>query len=197
MPVDVSRLIKAGAALFVAFGGVFTLADRVWVKLGTLNYPTEPPGEQAPWVPLLLGSAGLSFVLAHRFVSRWMLKQPQLASADPARDVAFGAAWFTAAHLGGPLIGTSAPVAYLIALCAIWFVRIIFLRLSGKEFGLVVGFSVALAVGGAVAEGGLTRLGLMEYPEGPLIGVPLWLPGIWLQAALLARTISINWFGGR
>ena len=184
VPVDVSRLIKASAALFVAFGGVFTLADRVWVKLGTLNYPTEPAGEQALWVPLLLGSAGLMFVLAHRFVSRWLLKQPQPASADPARDVAFAAAWFTAAHLGGPLIGTSAPVAYLIGLCAIWFVRVLLLRLSGKEFVLVVGFSVALAVGGAIAEGGMTRLGLMEYPEGSLIGVPLWLPGIWLQAAL-------------
>jgi monoamine oxidase len=197
MPTDVPHLLKASALLFVAFAGVFTLADRVWVKLGILAYPTKSAGEQALWVPLLLGSAGVTFTLVHRILSRWLLKKSTQDTTDRGRDVAIAGAWFTAAHLGGPLIGDGYPEVYLAGLAAVWLIRLVLMWLPIKQFLFAAGYSVMLAVGGVVIEGAMTWLNLMEYSAGSLIGVPLWLPGIWLQAALFARAMSINWFDGR
>jgi hypothetical protein len=194
---DEPGLALASAVLFIVFAGVYSLADRVWVKLGVLVYPTVAPGQQPMWVPLLLGSAGLAFVLTHRVLSRWLLSGTTEPPRSAAVEVAIGAAWFTAAHLGGALFGDSAALAYLGLLALAWFIRVLWARRPLGEFAFIVGYSLALAIGGAAGESVLTMVGLMHYPKGELFGVPVWLPGIWLHAALFSRAISRAWFGGR
>ena len=195
-PVDVARLLKAVVVLFVGFGGVVGLLDRVWVVAGTLQYPTEGPGRQPLWVFPMLGMAGTGVVLIYRFLSRWLLKgESARAGEDHARAVLLGAAWFIAAHVGGPFFGARYPVQYLVLLSAVWLVRVALLRLEIRELLLVVGVSLAMAVAGVVGEGVACLMGMMYYPEGPLFYTPLWLPGIWLQAALWARALSRAWFG--
>lgn len=196
-PVDMARLMKAGALLFIVFGFVFSLADRVWVELGVLEYPTEPPGKQPPWVVLLLGSAGVGFVLTYRFLSRRFLTGSPRTGEDHALAVLLGAAWFVAAHLNGPFYGVDHPGAFLAVLAALWVGRVIRMRLPLRELLLVTGFSLSLAAGGAAGEAVLVKLDLMYYPDGPLWGVPLWLPGLWLHAALWARAMARTWFGAR
>jgi monoamine oxidase len=195
--IDEPGLARASVVLFIVFAGVYSLADRVWVELGVLVYPTVAPGQQPMWVPLLLGSAGLAFVLTHRVLSRWLLAETTEPPRSAALEVAIGAAWFTAAHLGGALFGDAAPALYLGLLALTWFIRVLLARRPFGEFAFIVGYSVALAIGGAAGESVLTMIGLMNYPQGELFGVPLWLPGIWLHAALFSRAISRAWFGGR
>lgn len=194
-PVDMGRLLRASALLFVTFGAVFSLLDRVWVELGALDYPITP-GKQPPMVPLVLGGAGVLIVLIYRFLSRWLVKGAPREGENHAREVLVGAAFFVAAQVGGPLYGVQDPVPYLIVLVGIWLVRVLLLRLQFRELLLVVGFSAVTAAGGVVGEAIACRVGLMSYPDGPLIGVPLWLPGIWLHAALWARALARAFFGG-
>jgi monoamine oxidase len=196
-PVDMARLIKAFVVLFIAFGFVISLADRVWVALGMLVYPTVGPGKQPLWVAPQLGIAGVGVVLTYRFLSRWVLKKSEHAGEDHAVAVLIGAAWFLAAHLGGLFYGTAYPKGYLVALSTAWLLRVIFAKLPFRELLLVVGYSLGVAVGGAGAEAMMSKMGLMHYPDGPLFGVPLWLPGLWLHAALWARAMARAWFGGR
>lgn len=194
-PVDMAFLIKACALLFLGFGGVFGLLDRVWVGLGILEYPTAGPGQQAWWVPLQLGSVGLIAVLLYRLLSRWLVKGSPRAGENHAAAVLFGAGWFVAAHVGGPLIGARYPETYLIVLTLLWLVRVIYARLPFFELLLVIGFSIAMSIAGAGGEALACKAGMMRYPIGPLFGVPLWLPGLWLHAALWARALARAWFG--
>lgn len=136
-------------------------------------------------------------VLTYRFLSRWILKKSEHAGEDKAGSVLMGAAWFLAAHLGGLFYGVAYPRAYLVALTIAWILRVLFAKLPFRELLLVVGYSIGVAIGGAGAEAMLSWMGLMHYPVGPLFGVPLWLPGLWLHAALWARAMARTWFGGR
>ena len=196
-PVDMAHLLKSCVVLFIAFGFVISLADRVWVALGMLIYPSVGPGNQPLWVPAQLGIAGVGVVLTYRFLSRWILKKSEHAGEDKAGSVLMGAAWFLAAHLGGLFYGVAYPRAYLVALTIAWILRVLFAKLPFRELLLVVGYSIGVAIGGAGAEAMLSWMGLMHYPVGPLFGVPLWLPGLWLHAALWARAMARTWFGGR
>lgn len=193
-PVDMGRLLKASALLFVTFGAVFSLLDRVWVELGTLDYPMTP-GQQSPMVPFALGGAGVMIVMIYRLLSRWLVQGAPREGENHAREVLMGAAFFAGAQVGGPLFGVKNPVPYLLVLIGIWLVRVLLLRLHFRELLLVIGFSIVTGIGGVFGEVFACQVGLMYYPDGPLFGVPLWLPGIWLQAALWARALARAFFG--
>lgn len=196
-PIDMAQLLKACVVLFIAFGFVLGLADHVWVALGILDYPTVGPGNHPWWVFPQLGFAGVGVVLVYRFLSRWVLKKSEHPGEDHAAAVIIGAAWFLAAHLGGLFYGVPYPKQFLAVLLGVWVLRVLYARLPFRELLLVIGYSLLVAVAGVGGEVLASRMGLMHYPDGPLYGVPLWLPGLWLQAALWARAMARTWFGGR
>ena len=51
-------------------------------------------------------------------------------------------------------------------------------------------FAGALALGGTLWEMGLTRTGAFKYNFPDVLGVPLWLPGLYAHAAALALAIA-------
>jgi hypothetical protein len=195
-PIDVAWLVKVSAAVFIVFGLVLGLADRVWVELDILSYPGAGSSSQPWWVPLLLGAASLVFVHLHRLLTRrW---PPRLEMGpwrlDPAFVIAFGGAVFLGSHLGAAFVGDDYPTQYLIALVVVWLIRLMTTDRSEGRTVFVVTYSLLVAVLGLVGEVAMVALDLMSYADDQLLGVPIWLPGVWLQAALLARAISIRWF---
>jgi hypothetical protein len=109
--------------------------------------------------------------------------------------VIVGAAFFIGAQVGGPYFGIRYPWTYLWILAGLWVIRVLLLRLHFRELLLVIGYSIATAIAGVGGEAIAVWMGLMYYPIGPVFGTPLWLPGIWLHAALFGRALARAFFG--
>ena len=127
-------------------------------------------------MPLLFAASAIAMVAGAKVVRRLGHGDERGASRALAGDsVAFVTAYaFTA-------FGHVLPVVVLGVLVGFWVARI----LRGTPRWLVV-FSLVAALVGPAVEATLSAAGLVFYRAPDLVGVPMWLPALYLHAGLLA-----------
>jgi hypothetical protein len=165
-------------ALFAAGGVGLALCDQIHVQADVLSYETGGFFGQAWWVPVQFGIASLAIVLgAAPFARR---------RAEPERaDFVTGAAWFVAAYAASGLFDTR-PAALAVAFLVTWALRVA----RAEQRAPLVVYSLLLAAAGTSAEAILSAAGTFAYANPDVLGVPIWLPGLYLHGAPLALALS-------
>jgi hypothetical protein len=148
------------------------------VQSGVLDYETGGFFGQAWWVPLQFGVASLAIVAgAAPFARR--RAEPQAA------DFATGTLWFVGAYAATGIFDAH-PTTLAVALLATWAARVAFARQPAS----LVAYSLLLAAAGTGAEAILSAAGTFDYANPDLLGVPIWLPGLYLHGAPLALAVA-------
>jgi hypothetical protein len=168
-------------ALFVAGGVGLALCDQIHVQAGVLDYETGGFFGQAWWVPLQFGFASLAIVLGAAPFARGR------AEPKPA-DFATGTLWFVGAYAASGVFDAH-PYALAGAFVLIWAIRVA----VAQQPANLVAFSLLLAIAGTGAEAILSAAGTFAYANPDLLGVPIWLPGLYLHGAPLALAIAGRW----
>lgn len=166
------------------FGGVLgALCDQIHVRFGVLSYPRPDLLAQAWWVaPNFAVSAVLMMVGSQPFVER----APQTAGAHPSwRQLTEAALWFLTAYFASGLLFRH-PAWLFAGYVATWLARV-WPRVERKPL-LVHG--ILLAAAGTGYEAVLSALGTFHYHHPDVLGVPVWLPGLYLHGSPLAFQIT-------
>jgi hypothetical protein len=184
--------------LFFFFGLVAVLCDRSWVQLGALSYYTGP-FTQPWWVFFQLGAVGVVAVCFARLVTYYLVRRDTSPPADITARFAISASWFVAAYVACGLFDATRARRLAAALFLVWLVRLLLQRPQKGELLAILIICFGLAIAGPAAEMLMSYYGVMHYarPFYFKFGVPLWLPGLFLHAGVLARDIARTWFGGR
>ena len=182
MAVMLARLI-----LFFVGGVVGAWLDHLHVSFGVLGYPAPVLFDQPVWVVPLFGSAALILVLGHALFRNSGEARPTLP------QVTSSIATFTLAYFA-TAAGNSRPNFILLLLTASWG-----LLAAGPGFRKRALYCVAIAAGGTLFEIFLSRVlgGFAYRVDRPLGGVPIWLPALYLHAALLTRQLDLAFFAPR
>jgi Protein of unknown function (DUF2878) len=170
--------------LAVCLGLLGAALDQFHVQSELLSYPDPAWWDQAAWVPLnfavlLTGLVAVTIPLGRAAAARGL---PAPADGRLVADFA----WFAGAYGLSGLVAPDAPAALAIGYVVAWVARIA-LR---EDRALLYPFGVALAVAGCVVEAIEIELGWFSYAEPDVIGVPLWLAGIYLHGAPLALDVA-------
>jgi hypothetical protein len=166
------------AGLFAGGGIGLALCDQIHVQAGVLSYETGGFFGQAWWVPLQFGVAALAICAA-----AWPFARRREPPA--ARDFAISALWFVAAYAASGVFDRW-PSALAAAFALAWAGRVAVARDRAE----LVFFSVLLAAGGTGTEALLSAAGTFSYAEPDFLGVPVWLPGLYLHGAPLALAVT-------
>jgi len=134
-------------------------------------------------VPLLFAGASLAAVAGAAPVRP--LLHAAVAPAATARQVAGDGIAFVAAYAYTSFAPAERPNVTLALLVAWWLARVV----RGRATWLIV-YSLVMAVAGSLFEAGWSALGFFHYRAPDLLGVPRWLPGIYLHAALVAGPLE-------
>jgi hypothetical protein len=183
-------------ALFLLFGLVATLCDLVWVRVGALTYLHPEPWGQAWWTPLLFGVMGVVAVNASAILTRLLSKEIPTTTEAPVLDAFVAAALFVASYLACGLFDRT-PEWIAAVLAAAWVLRMVIEALVGCRPALSLIICIALCVAGVAGEALLVAAGQMSYAHPSFMGLPLWLPALWLHAGFLVRHVARAWFYGR
>ena len=164
----------------VAIGAVVaTTGDHLHVLYGVLFYPHPVVFRQAWWVPPLFAGATFAMVAGSEVVRKALggeVVATSLAEAALATGAFFVAYTFTA-------VAAELPTTVLVVLVVTWLVRV---RGMPRWVWL---FALVAAMCGTGFEAGLSRLGGFAYVSPDWLGVPRWLPGLYLHAALAGPRI--------
>ena len=168
----------------VALAGavVCTVCDHLHATNDVLSYPHVFVWDQAWWVPLLFAGASL-VIVANAGVLRRLLGGRPLAAPSARVVAADGLAFVTAYAFTA--YGHTLPNVVAGVLFAWWLARV----LSGAPAWLIV-YSVAVGIGGTLFEAGWSALGFFHYHHADFLGVPRWLPGIYLHVAFLTAGLE-------
>jgi hypothetical protein len=180
----VSERTAGWLALAVCLGLIGAACDQFHVQSELLSYPDPWLWDQAAWVPLnfavlLTGLVAVTIPLA-RAAARRGVREPRAAGL--AADLA----WFVGAYAVSGLVAPDHPDALAIAYVVVWLPRVA-LR---PDRALLVPYGIALAIAGCLVEAAEIQLGWFAYAEPDVIGIPLWLPGIYLHGAPLALGVA-------
>ncbi len=163
--------------LAVLLGGALCFAlDHLHVAFGVLFYPHPVFWGQAWWVFPLFAGATMAMIGGAR------LLLPAAATARPEgwRDIVrlVAAYGFTALAAGRPLVVLATLLLTFVATrAASW---------RGDSPGLLV-FCAVSAVAGTGWEILWSGMGMFTYVHPDLLGVPVWLPALYLHAAPAAE----------
>lgn len=175
LPLAAPRLrLLPVATLFLA-GALFgTLTDQIFLLGGVTAYPAGGLFGQPAWVPLLYACAAPALALP----ARWLLREPP----GSARDLLVPSCWFLAAYFAGPIF-QQWPAALTAGLVAAFAAR--------TREPRVIAYAVGCALGGVAWEIALSSRGYFLYlAPHAAFGVPWWLFGLYLHAALLMRQVA-------
>jgi hypothetical protein len=165
------------ATLFLVGAVVGTALDRIHVAAGVLWYARPMLAGQAIWVPLVFGLGGLAMVNGQRLFSRG--GPPAAASSLVAPSIALLAAYVATA------VASDSPGLLAAGLTLAWIVRV-----ARRPPLDGVAAALALAVAGPLVEAALSATGGFFYRRADLLGVPLWLPALYLHVSPLAHQID-------
>ena len=169
----------SGQAFFFLAGAVAgTLLDRIHVASGVLSYARPLLWGQALWVPLVFGVGGLAMVNGQRLFA------PRAPASEPARSLVLPAAGLVAAYVATALANET-PWLLAGALAGAWLARLA-IHPSLER----VSAALALAVAGPLVEAALSAMGGFSYRRPDLLGVPIWLPALYLHVSPLTRQID-------
>ncbi len=176
MSPTVSRWLLAAVA-----GSILcTVLDHLHATYDVLYYRAPFVWAQAWWVPLLFFSGTLATLNGSRILKRVFGGED--LNATP-RQIAGATVAFTAAY-AFTSFGHTQPNVVLAMLVAWWVARVV----SNAPMWLIA-FSLVTAVLGACFEAVLSSTGAFYYHHPDFMGVPRWLPGIYLHAALFAAPV--------
>jgi hypothetical protein len=160
---------------FVVGGIAGALLDQIHVRYQVLRYPDPWLFGQAWWVAPLFGLATLTIVSAADW---WIARRPDAGRDEGVLEAAsmFVAAYWASGQWHQHPIGLS--IAYAVVMP---------LRTTRAS---TLAFAGLLGLGGMLWEIGLTRTGAFRYNFPDVLGVPLWLPGLYMHGAALALAIA-------
>ena len=167
--------------LFLGGGLLLSLGDRVHMHFGVLSQHDSSFFGQAWWVPLVFGTicaASLPFVRLTRRVLREAPARTSVSSVAAAVIVLMVAYAAT-----GPLGHQKLGLTLLLGLT--WLARAAVRRRVTE-----IAVSILLATGGALAETAMCAGGLFWYHDPDFIGIPMWLPTLYLHGGLAACEIE-------
>lgn len=172
------------ALVALVAGGIGgAMFDQIHVQLGVERYQEQQLFGQPWWVPPEFGIATVLLLVGALPLARARLRRGVAPASLAALALGFGL--FAAAYLATGLFDSSSH-ALLVGLVALWAAR-----MAGspgrREEAL---FSLGLAVGGTAWESFLTSTGVYGFLRPGLGSVPLWLPGLYLNAGPLAVQIA-------
>jgi hypothetical protein len=159
---------------FVIGGIAGALLDQIHVRMGVLWYPRPVLLGQAWWVVPLFGAATLATLGG---LSGFVARSPSLRQYD----LLDGGLWFVAADWASGQwhahpIGLG--VAYLVAFAA---------RTQHAQTWVL---GLLITACGLAVEASLTALGAFHYYHPDAMGLPMWLPGLYLHVTPLALAIA-------
>ena len=175
-----SRQLTSQAAVFAAGAMVGLVFDRIHVVTGVLWYAHPALFGQAVWVPLLFGAGGLVLVNGHRL----FVRHPPTLQPSPFSLVAPAVA-FAAAYVATGL-WSDHPVWLTAGLVLVWLCRVAIRPTRDR-----IAAGLAFAVGGPLVEATVSATGGFFYRRPDLLGVPIWLPALYLHVSLFTRQIDL------
>jgi hypothetical protein len=174
----------AWLGLAVCLGLLGAACDQFHVQSGLLSYPDPWLWGQAAWVPLnfavlLTGLVAVTIPLGRIAAARGV--------PDPgARRLAADLAWFVGMYALSGLVAPDEPGLLALAYVVLWLPRIA----VREDRAILFPFGIALAAAGCAVEAIEIELGWFAYADPDVIGVPLWLAGIYLHGAPLALDVA-------
>lgn len=179
-------LRRIAPLLFLVGATYGVLLDRLHVLSGTTRYAGTDG--QPPWVPLLFGGAAVLLGATRLVLGRQL--------EDAPRPISGG---LTLGALG--LFGVAYAIsAYLPGTVALGLLVVLGLAMLHGLDRSVAGGATALAamVAGPLVEIGLSAVGAFRYVDAPgpgfVLGVPHWLPFLYLCAAAAVGAVA-RWRG--
>ena len=169
--------------LFLLGGLLGTLGDSLHVAAGVLGYPAPTILGEKPWVPLIMGIGLINLVEGYAF---WRARWPRSdESSSTLGTVLAGAAFLVA--WGATAIFWRHPGPLTLSLVALYFAW------PGALQPRVLLSAVITAALGPGVEATLSFAGGFEYYTGNLfLGVPIWLPALYLHAAMAGRFVELR-----
>jgi hypothetical protein len=174
--VSSPRWLRAGATLALTGATLGTALDATHVHTGTTAYTHPSLLGQAWWVPPLFAGAGVVIGLA-RPVAERLFGRVAPPPAWGAVIVAMGL--FILAYAASGLLDGS-PWFCALLLAALFVAG--WLRYDGSSLGLLL--AALTAVGGTLVEMWLVQVGAFSYLAPSMGGVAVWLPALYLCAAV-------------
>jgi hypothetical protein len=168
----------------LVLGGVLgALCDQIHVRFGVLSYPRADVLLQAWWVaPNFALSAVVMLVGSQPFVEQGI---PLERSGPSSRELAIAGLWFLAAYFASGLL-QDRPALLMAGYVAAWLARV--LPRAERKPMLVHG--ILLAAAGTGYETVLSAMDTFHYHHPQVLGVPVWLPGLYLHGSPLAFLIT-------
>ena len=167
--------MKAILILALVGATIGTLCDRMHVLGDVLSYREPVLDGQALWVPALFAVSAVALLLGHRLVVR-------LRGGSITPGNLFGllriSALFYFAYLSTALFPTHPEV--LLVCLLVGFVPLAFTR---RHKGFVL-YAIGTAIVGTGVESAISSTGAFRYHAFDMMGVPMWLPALYLYAAV-------------
>jgi uncharacterized protein DUF2878 len=173
------KRILAAFALGAVLG---TGLDAIHVYGDVETYSSEVFGELGWFVPLEFGLAGVAAALAIPILERRFGPghQPVWTAWERLREVIL----LTGLYVTSIAVNGPNAALFLIALVVLLAVRLRFVSTRGD-----LGFALTAAVAGPVVEAAIHAVGAFDYTEPDVLGLPLWLPGLWANGGLAIRRL--------
>jgi hypothetical protein len=149
------------------------LADVLW-------YPDRTLWGQAWWVPMLFGGAALALAFGHRF---WMNLLNQAPPKASFKEIFVKAVLFMTAYAATAIFSMS-PIALTVTLTLLW------IPIAQPFSKAKLSYSLLVAIIGSLVEATLSALGQFYYNRPDILGIPMWLPALYLWAANVGEAIG-------
>jgi hypothetical protein len=181
-----SNTMTRNQRLFLVGAFAGSSLDMIHVVSDVLYYPKPFYfWGQAWWVPFLFGMAAIVLVAGYNMVSSFIGARDPSPPASALTESAIG---FILAYLATGFFHHSELLLALgLVLAWSWHNK----RHPGEG---AVPYALAVAVGGTLFEAILSSTGAFYYREPDVLGVPIWLPALYLHASLLTRAIALRYF---
>lgn len=174
--------MRKWAAVALAGAVVCTVCDHLHVITGVLSYTKVSFWGQAWWVPLLFAGAALAIV-SGAWTTRKLLGGRALPEPTVGEIAGDGVAFVTAYAFTA--YANALPNVVAAVLGGWWLARV----LKNAPAWLIV-YSMLTAIGGTLFEASWSALGFFHYNAPDGLGVPRWLPGIYLHVAFLTAGLE-------
>ncbi len=175
------RMVGKALTVFVVGAAAGALCDQLHVQGGVIAY-RDPQLLGQPW--WILPQYGLAALLGYLAAVGF---RTRLGPAGETVPVA--AAWLLIAYVATAVVH-GAPSWLAFVLLATWLVRCLIPRYRSTTIMI---YCAGAAAVGITYEAILTWTGAFVYHQPDVLGLPYWLPGLYLNAAPLLPAVARAW----
>ncbi len=174
------RWIRAAAVLALLGGTLGVALDAMHVASGTTFYTHPSVFGVAWWTFPLFASAAAAIGLSPPAIEHILSRTPK----PPATLVSLaGMSLFVLAYLTSCVIHGALGAFVLLCIAGVlWFL------VDRRPLGIA--HAIATAIGGFIVEAALVHAGLFVHTDGAILGIPLWLPCLYLSASLGVSSLA-------